>query len=283
MQLSIHNEYDQLQELIVCRGECLPDVKTYRGDDEEYAKYHDRTLPWDSDLLLAQQDAFYQCLDKLGVTLHFLPPHPALIWQTYVRDVAFVVGDTLYYNRNRNFKERRGEVDQLLAFTAQAFDDLQTREIFAGAIEGGDVMPTANGFWVGNTGRTDPEAINELEKDSGKTPRIFELGPRVMHLDTRLTQIGPQEIIAYLPAFTPADQHWLQAHFYVHAIDETEMKRLASNVFVVNPEHIIVESRDIRLADSLRARGWQTHLLEYSEPIKLGGSFRCTTLPLFRG
>ena len=45
---------------------------------------------------------------------------------------------------------------------------------------------------------------------------------------------------------------------------------------------LLVDAARLGEAVELRERGFQVISLPYNEAIKLGGSFRCTTLPLFR-
>lgn len=282
MQLNIQNDYSELQSVALCKGVYGPDHGNYQSNDEEFTKYHTLEVPWDIKLLVEQQEEFAKVLEAEGVNCIWLPAKEGLPWQMYTRDVAFVLRDTLYYNPKRRLKERNGEVDVLLNLIENQGLQMNVQQISQGTIEGGDVMPVEDGFWVGNSSRTHQDAILELSELSGIQPHVFELGDHVMHLDTRLTQIYKKQVLAYMPAFNEEDRKYLFQNYDVIEITEPEMKRLASNVFVINPETIVVESSETRIQNILKDKGWNVKCVPYSEPIKLGGSFRCTTMPLCR-
>ena len=65
MMLSINNETAQLLDLCVCRGTAVPDCDGYVNDHAEFETFP--MLQWDRELLLRQQDAFYQVMDRNGV------------------------------------------------------------------------------------------------------------------------------------------------------------------------------------------------------------------------
>ena len=278
MKLHIINEYSPLQDVIVCWGDAVPDYKTYACKDPEFTKYHKRS--WDKHLLLKQQEKFFEKLSSFGVQLHFLKTDPNLPHQMYTRDTAFVINNHLYFSQKREFPDRDGEIRMLQdLLTSLKITDL--REIRSGSIEGGDVIVDPQTTYIGNGSRTSKTAIDELMKLEHCT-YIF-LGDNVMHFDTRFTLL-PRNIALIIPeAIQETDLEMLKKRYTLIPVLQSEAVELETNVLVVNPETLFSPTHNVRINDELRKAGFHVETVDYTEPINLGGSFRCTTLPLGRG
>ncbi|MBI9045246.1 MAG: hypothetical protein JEZ06_12220 [Anaerolineaceae bacterium] len=275
MRLNINNEYSPLKKVAVCCGSSVPQAENYRTDDPEELKYGWKN--WNKDLFLEQQGAFFDKLSQYGVEVVRLESDPELIHQAYTRDVGFVIGHKFFYAEKRTLKSRQGEIKKLIKTIKMSKDKFQALH---GKIEGGDVIIVKDHALVGISHRTDLEAIAELSKF---TPvKTLYLGEDIMHLDTRLTLLPNNYVLAYMDVFTEKDKEYLKSNYKIIEVTKEEAEGLATNVFVVNPETIFVEKKQERVANELRKRGFNIESLDYSEPIAIGGSFRCTTLPLVR-
>ncbi len=276
MKLSINNEFGKLKTVVVCWGKNMPLYKDYKSDDPEFTKYH--LYSWDVDLLLKQQKMFFDVLEQYGVKLIFPKIKQNLPWQMYTRDTAFVIGEVLYYSSTRKFKERSGEIDCLLSAI-----NLSENQIvpIKNEIEGGDVLVASKNFaYLGHGSRTEKKAVETIKKHV-KT-RVFELGNNVMHLDTRLTLLPNKIALANMDNFDNSSKKFLGKAYDVIEVSNEEAKKLGTNVFVINPKTILVPKQHDRIGKLLRGKGFKIELIDYSEPINLGGSFRCTTLPIER-
>ena len=60
------------------------------------------------------------------------------------------------------------------------------------------------------------------------------------------------------------------------------MSKLYSNFFSIDKKTVISDKRFKRLNDWLTEIGMKVEKINYSEIAKLGGLFRCSTLPLLR-
>ena len=60
------------------------------------------------------------------------------------------------------------------------------------------------------------------------------------------------------------------------------MSKLYSNFLSINKETVISDKRFKRLNNWLSNVGMKVEKVNYSEIAKLGGLFRCSTLPIFR-
>ncbi|MCI5071711.1 arginine deiminase family protein [bacterium] len=282
MQLNVKNEYAPLKSVAYCSGLYSPSAKNYLSQDPEFHKFHSLKEVWDINLLVQQQEAFLELLHAYKVDLIEIEAKKNLPWQMYTRDVAFVVGEKLFYSQNRKFKERNGEFDQLAnTFDQASIDQSQCIEITSGHIEGGDVMPTEDEVLVGLSSRTSQEAIDELALHDVDV-KVLNLGENIMHLDTRLMILSKDKAVIHRASFKEQDVQYLQKKYTLIEVNDEEAKQLATNVVVLNPETIIVEQQQQRLRSELKQHGFKVETLSYSEPIKLGGSFRCTSLTLAR-
>ena len=61
-----------------------------------------------------------------------------------------------------------------------------------------------------------------------------------------------------------------------------EMSKLYSNFLSINKETVISDKRFKRLNNWLSNIGMKVEKVNYSEIAKLGGLFRCSTLPIMR-
>lgn len=273
---SVNDEYSELKDVCVCLGTSVPDHETYEPDHPEFTKYVE--LPWNRDLFVRQQEAFYAVLEKHGVTLHQVAPNPALLWQTYTRDAGFVVGDTLYYCARRGLPDRKGEIDHVRETLGP--DTGPFVEITDGRIEGGDVLVHDGMAYVGISARTTAAGAAELGRHVEVAPLM--LGTNVMHLDCKMTLLPKGLALIYPPAFQPDDLDRLRKLFRLIAVTEADCISMATNVFVINPETVVVDTSHTRVIARLHEEGLNVEAVDYSEPIALCGSFRCSTMPLRR-
>lgn len=233
-----------------------------------------------SEAMRQQQEKFFSVLRSYGAEPLFADSLPGDVHQPYTRDIGFVYGDTFFYNLNRTLPERGGEfsaIQQHLQWQGKVI------EIKEGRIEGGDVLVTPEKVYVGISARTDQAAIDELEDHfpPGKVEKLY-LGSEVMHLDTRLAFL-PRDFALLCPqTFRYHELHQLQQKFEPIEVTEKEAYDLATNVFVINPQTIVVHEQHQRIRTALRDRGFAVEPVDYSELMGLQGSFHCTTLPIAR-
>ncbi len=65
-------------------------------------------------------------------------------------------------------------------------------------------------------------------------------------------------------------------------ISENEMYNMVSNIFSISNNIIISDVKFSRLNNLLITKGYNVETISFSETSKMGGIFRCTTLPLER-
>lgn len=275
--LHIYDETSPLTDLCVCTGTAVPSFDDFHSDHPEFEAF--KMLPWNKDRLVAQQNRFYEVMNQYDVRLHFVPHSSEHPWQMYTRDTGFVIHDKLYFSRRRELPERNGEID-LMFGNVPPLNAQDSVEIMQGQIEGGDVIVDHQTVYVGMGTRTTPDAVTELGQHVDVTP--IHLGPTVMHLDTRMTTLPGRHLLLYPGAFQPEDLEMLRTRFSFIEVTEAEAKAMGTNIFVINPETVVVHSGFARIVGLIEAAGLKVEQVDYSEPNALLGSFRCATLPLTR-
>ncbi len=275
--LSVLNEFSKLTDVCVCRGTAVPPCEGFEPEHPEFARF--QMLPWDQTKLLEQQDRFHELLERYGVRLHLLRHSDDHPWQMYTRDIGFVIGSKLYFSALRELPDRVGEIDAVRECLAD-LDDQDVIEIKSGRIEGGDVLVDEDVVYVGLGTRTAPEAAAELAQYA--EVRTLYLGPNVMHLDTRMTILPERNLLICPSAFQPEDLDMLRRRFSVIEVTDAEALAMGTNVFVIDPETVVVHAEFGRISRAIEDRGLKVEPLNFSEPNALLGSFRCATMPLAR-
>jgi len=275
MRLKIENETSALTDVCVCLGTAVPPFKGYFSEHREHENFP--MLPWDQVRLVEQQEQFFKIMNREGVRLHSLPHSAENPWQLYTRDVGFVVGDTLFYSRERTLPDRTGEIEVV----HRALPDLKMTEIKA-RIEGGDVLVDGDTVFVGLGTRSTPEGIAELAAHVDVEIVPIYLGPKVMHLDCRMNILPGRRLLTYPGDFKPDDLAMLKRRFTLIEVSETEAQAMGTNCLTINPELVVMHSGFERLIAEVEATGLRVERVDYSEPNALLGSFRCSTMPLVR-
>ena len=277
MNFKIPNETSTLRKVIVGLGHSIPLPSSYHSDSPEYTKYHNQI--WDKNLLIKQQKIFFSVLKKYDVKLLHTNINKDLPWQMYTRDTGFVIRDKFFFCNNRGLPDRKDEIKEILHHFKH-YKKENIIEIKTGKIEGGDVIISKEEIFIGVSSRTSIEAIKQVEKEF-KVKRLH-LGKNVMHLDTRLTLLPKNVALIYPESFTKKDFEYLNKKYDLIELNRKDGLNLASNVFVINPNVIVVNKAHKKVQNELKKRGFIVETVDYSEPIALAGSFRCTTLPILR-
>ena len=107
-----------------------------------------------------------------------------------------------------------------------------------------------------------------------------------LHLDCCFQPIGEDKAIISPNGFrNKEDVNELIKLFgeeNVLLVTSKEMSNMYTNVFSISKNVIISDPRFIRLNDWLEKNGFTVEKVAYNEISKMGGLFRCSTLPLLR-
>jgi len=106
---------------------------------------------------------------------------------------------------------------------------------------------------------------------------------QVTHLDCVFNPISADTAIVYFDPITPASQALIKKHFErLIRLKRAEYEALAANVFSIGDGQIFVEQQQERLKGELEKNSFKPIPTKFDIPARLGGSFRCATMPLVR-
>ena len=120
---------------------------------------HLARVPIDYQRAVQQHVAYERCLERLGCTVERLPDAPELPDSVFVEDAA-VVFDDLAVIARPGAASRRPEVDAVAA-ALRAHRRLAFIEA-PGTLDGGDVLVTPGKVFVGISGRTNADGVDQL-------------------------------------------------------------------------------------------------------------------------
>jgi len=266
------SEYGRLRAVVV------GSVDAFRLEAERHpAKFSGIDLA----VAARQQAAFLGVLREHGIQEIRLSPRGRAERLFFLRDMAVVVGDLLIAC-NRRSGHRRASV-RAATDLAQRFG-FPLRTVAAGALEGGDVLVDGDVVWAGFGPRSNLAGVRWLAGClAGRAEvRPLALTARSVHLDLVFNILPGGAALVYARAFQPAALEELGRRYELIELNWFEQVLLGTNLLALSPQKVVVDARQRRLRGLLRDRGLDVLALEYSEVIKLGGSFRCSTCPIAR-
>jgi N-dimethylarginine dimethylaminohydrolase len=257
-------------------------------------------FPLEKDLI-HEMNAFLNVFQRYGVRVYRPKNIPGLN-QIYARDIAFVIGNKLIMP---NVIEERSEELSALNNLFQSIDESHILKMPKVArVEGGDVLLNGDSIFIGysenedfdayKVARTNLAGVEFIEKSfPDKKIRAFELlksdtEPRnsALHLDCCFQPIGENMAILCEKGFkNRTDFDFLLHHFGEEnaiVISEEDMYNMNSNVFSLSKDVIVSHPEFTRLNSILRDKGFKVEEISYKEISKMGGLFRCSTMPLLR-
>ncbi len=251
--------------------------------------------------LIREMNGFLEVLEKHQIQV-FRPDLLSNTNQVYARDIGFVIGDKFVVPNI--ISDREHEKEGIVSILDQIPPNQIVRMPTGARAEGGDVIVWKNHLFVGYSEKEDFDAyyvsrtnVAGLEFLKNSFPEYevhgFELvkndeEPResALHLDCCFQPIGEKQCIICQDGFKNITDFDFLIEFFGKenciTITSDEMYDMNTNVFSISPEIVVTELNFIRLNEELEKRGFQLEKLAYSEVRKMGGLFRCSTLPLNR-
>ncbi|MFZ5946328.1 MAG: dimethylarginine dimethylaminohydrolase family protein [Patescibacteria group bacterium] len=306
-QISINNEWSQLEEVVLGIASELYFPAMHPIELESvnpwwrrasasmlYTIAKGRRVPaWITQKYVAELEALRKVLLEHGVTVHRpipitpLAEEPPGLGQMFARDPIMAVGNTLIVGQlqiEMRHKERRG-LDSLLsdlASNSTRVVSISSDDIF---LEGGDVIVDLPFVYVG-VGKygSNIKGVEWLQSQLGTAVTVVAVPLAVsgiLHLDCCMTLIGPRLGIIHRESLVNPLPPPLDTYEFIE-VDAHTRQELGTNVLVLDPKTIIVQSRHVQLQQNLRKRGFQVIPLDFSWHTRLDGAFRCVTAPIRR-
>ena len=234
--------------------------------------------------------SFESILKKNGVIV-YKPEDLMGVNQIFIRDIGFVIGHYFVVAQIPN-KTRSIEFEGIKDIVSRFDTNYVLRPPDSTLIEGGDVILRKNYVFVGIGTRTNQAGVEYLQetfrdREIIPLPLVTSEDPRinVLHLDCAFQPIGERHAIIFEDGFRkrPDILYDLFGENNLIQITKNEMYQLASNLLSINPTKIISERGLKRLNNKLRQLGFEVIEVHLRDIARLGGLFRCITLPLQRG
>lgn len=281
MKVQINNEYSKLKKVVVASANYY-DPTTIAINNETIKYYAENGGVPTKEAILQEQKDFWDTLKKLNVEVLVADQVENAKGQMFTRDLAFVIGDKLFIS-NMKKENRKAAINGWEHIISQIASDKIIKVPSNIYLEGGDVLVDNKTIYVGLSERTNMDGVEFLKQnlDNSYTIIPLKLKPKFLHLDVVFTIINPNLAIVYKDGLEEESYKLLETYNKIE-ITEKEQFELATNVFVVEPHTIIMNSNHTRIAQELKKLGLNIIELNLSETAKDGGAFRCTTCPLER-
>lgn len=255
---------------------CPPD---FYGIEYEINPWMNRSVPSDADLAREQWHGLHDLLRSLGVTVELMTPAKGLPDLVFTANAGLVCHNTVYLAAFRH-PARQGETPLDKAwFEAHGFHTVSMPDTmnFEGA---GDALFCGDTLFAGYLIRSDARTMHWLAGQiSCRVIPLQLTNTRFYHLDTCFCPLDAQTAIYFPPAFDDYARRALQQIPRLIPIQEEEATRFGCNAVVVG-KHVVTNTGCPKLAESLRAAGFEPHATPLDEFLKAGGSAKCLTLRL---
>ncbi len=289
IKVNLPSDTDVLKTVVMCFANpvSVNSIFCHGGIDVPlfYQLWHNKFNPfYDYKKVCSQQQTFMDVLNSNGVQVLLANQINGCGTQHYTRDIGFAIDDTFFVaNPRRDYRKR--EIDGIHGLLSRfskicCIDD--------GVIEGGDVIVDDKYVIVGMGEETNKRGINCLkekmrELNINREIIVLEFSHRgVIHLDTKFNIPAKGVGFIHPKSFDSKSLKWLERNFDLIEATDREMRNIEINTLSISPRKVVMQERSIRLTALLEEKGVEVVFVDYSEVLKLPGSFRCTTLPIER-
>ena len=276
MQPHVESEYGPLRAVVMASARHFRVVDPINVTQERYFA----TAPPPLDALVAEQRAFAELLEGHGARVLWATELPECPLQLNTRDVGVVIGSR--YVEGRMKRPVRAREPEAVRGLLDGFAG-ERAAITGGHLEGGDVLVAGREVFVGIGERTDAAGAAELQAILGDeyAVHVLRLAPRILHLDVVLNLLPGNLALIYPDGLLDVPDRLRRAYDLID-VTADEQDRLATNVLSLDERTIVADERHERVASILARRDLDVRVLPFAETTKIGGSFRCSTLPLVR-
>jgi dimethylargininase len=217
-----------------------------------------------------QHQDYEQLLRRLGCQVETLPEEPELPDSVFVEDTAIVLEEAAVITRPGS-PSRRPETPSIAGALARYRKLLRIEA--PGTLDGGDVLRIGRTLYVGTSGRSNPEAIEQL------TALLAPLGYLVrpvavrgcLHLKTAVTQVAEGRLLI--------NPNWVdRADFAgMRYVEVDGAEPFGANAVLID-DQVIYPASHPRTAERLQRLGIPVHIVDMSETEKAEGGVTCCSL-----
>jgi dimethylargininase len=228
----------------------------------------------DLDKAGAQHRSYEQCLRDLGAEVISLPSEPDLPDSMFVEDPAVVVPEMAIITR-MGAESRRREAESLAPILARYRPLRYLRE--PATLEGGDVLRIGKTLFVGHSGRTNADGIDQFAAEL--SPLGYSIfGVRVdqcLHLKSACSYLGEQMVLA--------NPEWVETGIFeserLRIVEVAPNEPCAANVLAIGGT-VVVPATFPETAALIEQRGFSVRTLDISELMKAEAGLTCSSILL---
>ena len=302
ISLSVNGETGFLKSVVLGIPNDIGPVPNIEECFDPSSVYHleNNSYPTAIDISKEMTD-FLEVLNKYNVEV-LRPENILNLNQVFARDLGFVIQDTFLIS---NIIENRSEEIPAIEHIINQMSADKVLKIDSNSkIEGGDVTIFKNHVFIGvsnptdfnkyKVARTNFEAVDFIKNNfPNKKVMGFELfksdtdkNENTLHLDCCFQPVSNNLAIIAPDSFkNKRDVGYLEeliGKSNLFYLSKEEKNNMHSNIFSISPKVVISDSRFSRLNSWLQQKDILVEEINYSEISKMGGLFRCSTLPLIR-
>jgi len=221
--------------------------------------------------ICAEHGAYVAALEQAGLAVEILPPLDAFPDAIFVEDPAFVVPEGAILLRP-GAPTRLGEAGEIGPALHRRFECVLTLE--RGFADGGDILILPDEILIGLSARTDREGAErfvELAAELGRSARIVETPPGVLHLKTACALLDEETVFA---TRTLGDAGIFGGLELILAPD-SEQK--SANLLRLN-DKVLIGADYSRTSELLAGRGYDLVPLEVEEIRRVDAGLSCMSL-----
>jgi dimethylargininase len=214
-----------------------------------------------------QHAAYCETLKSAGLIVEVLEPLNAFPDSVFIEDNALILeGQAVLCSMKE--PTRRKETS-FLASTLQSHLPVQQLKspVF---IDGGDVLQTEDTVFVGQSQRTNPEAVTVLQSLTSKQVIPVQV-KKGLHLKTSVSSLG-KNLLVINPSHVEVEPfrefEWIEVE---------EEEAYAANCLMVG-DSVILPAGFLKLEQKIQAQGFSTLPVEMSEFQKADGGVTCLSL-----
>lgn len=269
------SEYGALKKVIVCEPRYMKIDEIINETQRHFAKDNINMKR-----AMKQHQQFVDTMKANGVDVYKLPAMEKFPEQVFTRDIGFTIGETVFVSRMGS-NIRDGEEKVLRNWLLEHQINLSLIE--GDRIEGGDVIVHGDTVFIGVSGRTSEETIQELQSQLPHMNVVaVPFDPIYLHLDCVFNILSETDALIYKHAFEEKDYQRLAEKFNVIEVEKDEQFTMGTNVLSIGNKKVLSLPVNKNVNAALRERGYEVLEVDISEIIKSGGSFRCCSMPLYR-
>jgi dimethylargininase len=221
--------------------------------------------------VLAEHAAYVSALERAGAAVEVLPALEAYPDSVFVEDVALVFTEGAIQLRPGHATRER-EANEMAPVLRRRFS--RVVELARGTADGGDVLATDQGVFIGQSARTSAEgaqALVEALAELGLRGRAVQTPPGVLHFKSDCSLLDEETVLA-TPALAASG---VFEGFRVALTPEGEQG--AANAIRIN-DHVFLAAQYPRTADMLTQLGFRIVTLATREIAKIDAGLSCMSL-----